>query len=223
MSKFSFYYGDIPNETKVGEGKRNYPDIKILLKGKEVGTIKYQERKELEFKKTGRFTFVAGEDQVETEYDFDVEKNYTVNLGWNREKKELYMSMSKDSWLDIVAAIIGVLCLIALPIIIFIFVTSDNSETTIRNGSWAEQMAVEDIPEDAYYWGTLRSNEISCNATSETDDGIILVKCTTNNSELISYYGSSTIWYGYLESADGMSYWHYSSSSSDTVLSNLRY
>lgn len=86
----------------------------------------------------------------------------------------------------------------------------------------AEQYALEDIPELALVWETVKSNELKCNADSITTDDIILVKCTTTHSEIIDYYGSSTIWYGWISSADGSSYFRYADTNKDTVLKKLR-
>lgn len=79
-----------------------------------------------------------------------------------------------------------------------------------------------DIPELAIVFETVKSNELECNPNSTTDDGIVLVKCTTTHSKIIDYYNSSTIWYGWISYADGSSYFRYASANKDTVLEKLR-
>lgn len=86
----------------------------------------------------------------------------------------------------------------------------------------AARYALTDIPELAIVFDTVKSSELECNAVSTTDDDIVLVKCTTTHSEIIDYYGSSTIWYGWISSADGLSYFRYADANKDTVLEKLR-
>ena len=121
--------------------------------------------------------------------------------------------------------------ILVLGVIVIIAVTGCgyNSNSNFNAGgcntvvcSEAEIYAKSDIPEIAGVWTTLRSNEIKCNATEVTNDEIILVKCTTTNDELIDYYNSSTIWFGYLAAADGNSYFRWENASRDKVLAALR-
>ena len=86
--------------------------------------------------------------------------------------------------------------------------------------SWAEQMALKDISKDTIKTPT--SAELKCTAKSKEKDDIILVKCTTSHEELKKLYKSETIWYGYLETADGKSYYHYMDNDKDKVLEMLR-
>lgn len=87
-------------------------------------------------------------------------------------------------------------------------------------GSWAEKKALEKISEKAF--DTPKSSELECKAKSKESDGIILVECTTSHEQLIEYYEAKTIWFGYLESADGKSYYYYSDKSKDKVLEMIR-
>lgn len=121
--------------------------------------------------------------------------------------------------------IVGTLIFIVIIIIFTIngINGGNSSSKNIKNGYLAKQHALEDIAEDSLYWGTPKSNQLSCEAKERTDDDIVLVLCSTTIEEIKEYYGgASSIWYGYLESADGNKYWHYSSSSKDKVLSELR-
>lgn len=120
-----------------------------------------------------------------------------------------------------------VVTLVFVGVIVFCLINafggSGSSSKKIEYGSVAEQYAIEDIVKDSFYWGTPKSNQLSCEAKEKTDDDIILVLCSTSIEEIKEYYGgSSSIWYGYLLSADKNSYWHYSSVSKDKVLSELR-
>lgn len=112
-------------------------------------------------------------------------------------------------------------------IIVFIFSISifqmfKPSNRSIENGSTAENYALDDIPEIAITFSTVRSNELKCEADSMTDDEIVLVKCTTTNDELIDYYESSTIWYGWQSSADGNTYLRWADKDKSEVLSHIR-
>lgn len=121
--------------------------------------------------------------------------------------------------------IVGTLIFIVIIVIFTIngINGGNSSSKNIKNGYLAKQHALEDIAEDSLYWGTPKSNQLSCEAKERTDDDIVLVLCSTTIEEIKEYYGgASSIWYGYLESADGNKYWHYSSSSKDKVLSELR-
>lgn len=112
--------------------------------------------------------------------------------------------------------------------LVFLFFVVDPLSSDSNSGcdssdcSWAEQKALEDVPELGLAFSTVKSNELKCNAESITDDEIILVKCTTTHEELLDFYGSSTIWYGYLESASGHSYFRAAHADKNEVLSRLR-
>lgn len=116
---------------------------------------------------------------------------------------------------------------IIFGLVFFFFVidplsNDSNSGCDTSDCSWAEQKALEDVPELGLAFSTVKSNELKCNAESITDDEIILVKCTTTHEELLDFYGSSTIWYGYLESASGHSYFRAAHADKNEVLSRLR-
>ena len=116
---------------------------------------------------------------------------------------------------------------IIFGLVFFFFVidplsNDSNSGCDTSDCSWAEQKALEDVPELGLAFSTVKSNELKCNAESITDDEIILVKCTTTHEELLNFYGSSTIWYGYLESASGHSYFRAAHADKNEVLSRLR-
>lgn len=97
-----------------------------------------------------------------------------------------------------------------------------NDDCNSRQCRFAEEKALEDVPELGFVFSTVKSNELECKTDSITDDEIVLVKCTTTNEELLDYYGSSTIWYGYLESASGSSYFRWADPIQSNVLSKLR-
>ena len=97
-----------------------------------------------------------------------------------------------------------------------------NDDCNSRQCRFAEEKALEDVPELGFVFSTVKSNELECKTDSITDDEIVLVKCTTTNEELLDYYGSSTIWYGYLESAGGSSYFRWADPIQSNVLSKLR-
>ena len=61
-----------------------------------------------------------------------------------------------------------------------------------------------------------RENELQVKAIEE-NDGIYIVKCTTTNQNLIAQYGSSTFYYGYMPSASGSTYRHYTDTSKQKV------
>ena len=54
------------------------------------------------------------------------------------------------------------------------------------------------------------------------NDAFVLRLPRKDHDELINYYDSETIWFGYLESADGDSYYRYADSDKDVVLDILR-
>ena len=114
------------------------------------------------------------------------------------------------------------LCFFSILICILIGVTGCDNENEIAEvDKWnSEEAALEYISEQAF--DTPTKSELSCIANSQEDDGIILVECTTTHDELINYYGSETIWFGYLESADADSYYRYADSDKDVVLDMLR-
>ncbi len=114
------------------------------------------------------------------------------------------------------------LCFFSILVCILIGVTGCGNENEIAEvDKWnSEEAALEYISEQAF--DTPTKSELSCIANSQEDDGIILVECTTTHDELINYYDSETIWFGYLESADGDSYYRYADSDKDVVLDILR-
>ena len=133
----------------------------------------------------------------------------------------------------VIAAVgITITILVFLGVIIFFGLLSSgelfNNNDTINDGCTtyycrkAEDYALEDIPEMALVWDTVKVNELTCKADVLTDDQIVLVRCNTSNSEIIKYFGSSEIWYGYIEAADGTSYFRYADSDQAVVLEKLR-
>lgn len=55
----------------------------------------------------------------------------------------------------------------------------------------------------------------------ELEGDIILVKCETTDNQLISYFNSNTLWYGFLPSADGVHYWDYGADNKESVIEYL--
>lgn len=87
----------------------------------------------------------------------------------------------------------------------------------------AVNYALREVPDvSTMLFDDVKSNELKCVGNSITSDEIILVKCTTNHQALIEYYGSSTIWYGYIETADGMYHYQAKDKDKDVVLEKLR-
>ena len=86
----------------------------------------------------------------------------------------------------------------------------------------AESNAKKDIPEDAYVWSTLKASELTCETIGVSDKVVVVVKCSTTNDEVIKHYGSSTIYYGFQESADGTKYWHYASKDRDEAIQKVK-
>lgn len=87
---------------------------------------------------------------------------------------------------------------------------------------YAESNAKKDIPEDAYVWSTLKASELTCETIGVSDKVVVVVKCSTTNDEVIKHYGSSTIYYGFQESADGTKYWHYASKDRDEAIQKVK-
>ena len=80
---------------------------------------------------------------------------------------------------------------------------STDSTIMYEAGSYlAEDYALEDIPEDASVWMTLKASELACESIGVVDKVIVVVECTTNHDDLIEYYGGSTIYYAFQRSAD---------------------
>ena len=115
-----------------------------------------------------------------------------------------------------VGAIISLIVIVALSVGAYFYINTGN-----YHDSYGEGIATKDIVDSVLIGSSVTANELKCEANSKTDDEIKLVKCTTTKNEIIKEYGSSTIWYGYLETVDG-GYYHYISKSKDTVLSKLR-
>lgn len=160
-------------------------------------------------------TFVSNTSAVKNETNKEetiVEENNTVD-------KNVTNEMPNQNVGVIVTVII---CIICVGYFVLPNLFSSSSGCDSGQCYMAEQVALQDIPELGHTWYTVKSNELNCNANSITDDEIVLVKCTTTNEELLDYYGSSTIWYGYLESADGYSYFRWADANQSTVLSKLR-
>lgn len=128
---------------------------------------------------------------------------------------------SNESAIEIVSGLAAVI-IVGLLICFFILPYFFNNDCDSRQCRFAEQKALEDVPELGFAFSTVKSNELKCKTDSITDDEIVLVKCTTTNEELLDYYGSSTIWYGYLESASGSSYFRWADPIQSNVLSKLR-
>ncbi len=219
-------------------------DVKILLNDELIGESGYKDIFKMTLEEDGLLTIKHGMKKVNIRVSKKQINNISVTYSTTGQLKATFMNnTSSDNNVNVESQddkksqnettiisnqnqntssyIIGIIIILVVSFGPVIYFNAKNN-TTIKYASLAETQALKDIPDDAYYFGTLKSNEISCNAISETNDGIILVKCTTNNSEIIRHYGSATIWYGYLLSADGTSYWHYSSSNRETVLSKLR-
>ena len=152
-------------------------------------------------------------------------KNNNVIVDKNNNNTNSNVEQNNEKKSTGVFEIVGTLIFIGIIVVIVINGISGggSSSKNIKNGYLAKQHALEDIAKDSFYWGTPKSNQLSCEAKERTNDDIVLVLCSTTIEEIKEYYGgASSIWYGYLESADGNKYWHYSSSSKDKVLSELR-
>lgn len=107
--------------------------------------------------------------------------------------------------------------------------SSDNKELSTDRSVWvdagyvyAESNATKDIPKDAYVFTTLKASELTCETIGVSDKVVVVVKCDTNNDELIKHYGSSTIYYAFQRSADGNKYWHYASKDRDEAIQKVK-
>jgi len=112
----------------------------------------------------------------------------------------------------------GILTII-VGIVIYLIVSHISTSTPPYS---VERHAYEDVPKLAYVFTSLLPSELECKGSSITSDKINLVKCTTTNRSLINYYGSSTIWYGYLESVNTNNYYRAADKDKNVVLSKLR-
>lgn len=152
-------------------------------------------------------------------------KSNNENVDTNNKNTNTNVNQSNENNSTGAFEIIGTLVIIGIIVVIVIraFNGGSSGNKNIENGYLAKQHALEDVAEDSFYLGTPKSNQLSCEAKERTNDDIVLVLCSTTIEEIKEHYGgASSFWYGYLESADGNSYWHYSSSSKDKVLSELR-
>lgn len=130
-----------------------------------------------------------------------------------------------------IGGIIAIILITFICVLMFLseLISNDNTDSDSDSDScttlycrMAEDYALEDIPEMALVWDTVKINELICKAEVLTADQIALVRCNTSNSEIIKYFGSSEIWYGYIEAADGTSYFRYADSDQAVVLEKLR-
>ena len=187
-------------------------------------TIPYTEFQSYDYDRDSkRLTIQAINLQVVLIIDYDIDLfQKLVELTEKNSKLTLGQQLK-------IGGIITIILITFLCVLMFLaeLDSNDNTDTDSVSCStlycrMAEDYALEDIPEMALVWDTVKINELICEAEILTADQIALVRCNTSNSEIIKYFGSSEIWYGYIEAADGTSYFRYADSDQAVVLEKLR-
>ena len=189
-------------------------------------TIPYTEFQSYDYDRDSkRLTIQAINLQVVLIIDYDIDLfQKLVELTEKNSKLTLGQQLK-------IGGIIGIIIITFLCVLMFLseLISNDNTDSDSDSDScttlycrMAEDYALEDIPEMALVWDTVKINELICKAEVLTADQIALVRCNTSNSEIIKYFGSSEIWYGYIEAADGTSYFRYADSDQAVVLEKLR-
>lgn len=187
-------------------------------------TIPYTEFQSYDYDRDSkRLTIQAINLQVVLIIDYDIDLfQKLVELTEKNSKLTLGQQLK-------IGGIIAIILITFLCVLMFLSELSSNDNTDSDSDScttlycrMAEDYALEDIPEMALVWDTVKINELTCKAEVLTADQIALVRCNTSNSEIIKYFGSSEIWYGYIEAADGTSYFRYADSDQAVVLEKLR-
>ena len=225
-------------------------DVKILLNNNIIGESGYKDIFKTTIEEDGLLTIKHGrkkanirvlKEQINNIYityttEGQIKATFIEMEENNKEKEDIPKAninhnnnnATNEKDLEALSGAIGcIVGAIIFGLVFFFFVidplsNDSNSGCDTSDCSWAEQKALEDVPELGLAFSTVKSNELKCNAESITDDEIILVKCTTTHEELLDFYGSSTIWYGYLESASGHSYFRAAHADKNEVLSRLR-
>ncbi len=225
-------------------------DVKILLNNNIIGESGYKDIFKTTIEEDGLLTIKHGrkkanirvlKEQINNIYityttEGQIKATFIEMEENNKEKEDIPKAninhnnnnATNEKDLEALSGAIGcIVGAIIFGLVFFFFVvdplsSDSNSGCDSSDCSWAEQKALEDVPELGLAFSTVKSNELKCNAESITDDEIILVKCTTTHEELLDFYGSSTIWYGYLESASGHSYFRAAHADKNEVLSRLR-
>ena len=222
-------------------------DVKILLNNNIIGESGYKDIFKTTIEEDGLLTIKHGrkkanirvlKEQINNIYityttEGQIKATFIEMEENNKEKEDIPKAninhnTTNEKDLEALSGAMGcIVGAIIFGLVFFFFVidplsNDSNSGCDTSDCSWAEQKALEDVPELGLAFSTVKSNELKCNAESITDDEIILVKCTTTHEELLDFYGSSTIWYGYLESASGHSYFRAAHADKNEVLSRLR-
>lgn len=100
-------------------------------------------------------------------------------------------------------------------VFVIVFFDSDPFGDRAGDAEYAKDKALE------YLEGPdTTTSQLQCEPKELIGD-LILVKCETTDEFLIKYYGSSTLWYGYLESAGGSKYKQYGSGNREEVINHF--